>query len=306
MEKAVIWGTIAVYILALVVIGVVSGRKSKSIADFTVGGRNAGAWLSALSYGTAYFSAVMFVGYAGKTGLGFGLWGVLAGIGNAVFGSLLAWAVLARKTRDVSDRLKLKTMPEFFEKRYNSTTMRVFSAAVIFLFLVPYSASVYSGLASVADVLLGINDTVFLIIIALLAILLVTFGGYLVQARADFVQGIVMMVGVVLLLVFVVRCDKVGGLAGLAEYAQTETGLPTLNGPQWVSLMATVLMTSFGTWGLPQMVQKYFGIKDDKQAKRGIVISTVFAFLIAGGGYFIGSLCHKYYTVGVDMPSADY
>lgn len=306
MEKAVIWGTIAVYILALVVIGVVSGRKSKSIADFTVGGRNAGAWLSALSYGTAYFSAVMFVGYAGKTGLGFGLWGVLAGIGNAVFGSLLAWAVLARKTRDVSDRLKLKTMPEFFEKRYNSTTMRVFSAAVIFLFLVPYSASVYSGLASVADVLLGINDTVFLIIIALLAILLVTFGGYLVQARADFVQGIVMMVGVVLLLVFVVRCDKVGGLAGLAEYALTETGLPTLNGPQWVSLMATVLMTSFGTWGLPQMVQKYFGIKDDKQAKRGIVISTVFAFLIAGGGYFIGSLCHKYYTVGVDMPSADY
>lgn len=306
MEKAVIWGTIAVYILALVVIGVISGRKSKSIADFTVGGRNAGAWLSALSYGTAYFSAVMFVGYAGKTGLGFGLWGVLAGIGNAVFGSLLAWAVLARKTRDVSDRLKLKTMPEFFEKRYNSTAMRVFSAAVIFLFLVPYSASVYSGLASVADVLLGINDTVFLIIIALLAILLVTFGGYLVQARADFIQGIVMMVGVVLLLVFVVRCDKVGGLAGLVEYAQTETGLPTLNGSQWVSLMATVLMTSFGTWGLPQMVQKYFGIKDDKQAKRGIVISTVFAFLIAGGGYFIGSLCHKYYTVGVDMPSADY
>ncbi len=306
MEKTVIWITIAVYILALVIIGVVTGRKSKSIADFTVGGRNAGAWLSALSYGTAYFSAVMFVGYAGKTGLSFGLWGVLAGIGNAVFGSLLAWALLARRTRDVSSRLKLKTMPEFFEKRYNSTAMRVFSAAVIFLFLVPYSASVYSGLASVADVLLGINDTVFLIIIAVLAILLVTFGGYLVQARADFVQGIVMMFGVVLLLIFVVRCDKVGGLSGLAEYAQTEAGLPTLNASQWVSLMATVLMTSFGTWGLPQMVQKYFGIKDDKQAKRGIVISTVFAFLIAGGGYFIGSLCHAYYTVGVDMPGADY
>lgn len=306
MDKVVIWVTIAVYIVALVIIGIVSGRKSKSIADFTVGGRNAGAWLSALSYGTAYFSAVMFVGYAGKTGLSFGLWGVLAGIGNAVFGSLLAWAVLARRTRDVSARLKLKTMPEFFEKRYNSTAMRVFAAVVIFLFLVPYSASVYSGLASVADVLLGINDTVFLIIIALLAILLVTFGGYLVQARADFVQGIVMMFGVALLLVFIVRCDKIGGMEGLVAYAKTEAGLPTLNASQWISLMATVLMTSFGTWGLPQMVQKYFGIKDDKQAKRGIVISTVFAFLIAGGGYFIGSLCHKYYTVGVDMPAADY
>ena len=78
MEKVMIWTTILVYILVLVVVGLITGRKSKSIADFTVGGRNAGAWLSALSYGTAYFSAVMFVGYAGKTGLSFGLWGVLA------------------------------------------------------------------------------------------------------------------------------------------------------------------------------------------------------------------------------------
>lgn len=306
MDNWILWLTIAVYILGLGIIGIVTGKKSKSIADFTVGGRNAGAWLSALSYGTAYFSAVMFVGYAGKTGLNFGLWGILAGIGNAVFGSLLAWILLARKTRDVSARLKIKTMPDFFEKRYNSSKMKTFSAVVIFIFLIPYSASVYSGLASVADVLLGINDTVFLIIIAILAILLVTLGGYLVQARADFVQGIVMMVGVVLLIFCIVRCDRVGGLSGLYEYANTDAGLPKLNGSQWVSLMATVLMTSFGTWGLPQMIQKYFGIKDDKQAKRGIVISTIFALLIAGGGYFIGSLCHRFFTVGVDMPSADY
>lgn len=306
MSNGVLWITIAVYIAGLAVIGMITGRKSKNLADFTVGGRSAGAWLSALSYGTAYFSAVMFVGYAGKTGLSFGLWGILAGIGNAVFGSLLAWLILARKTRDVSSRLKIKTMPDYFEKRYNSPKMKTFSAVIIFIFLIPYSASVYSGLASVADVLLGIDDTVFLIIIAVLAILLVTLGGYLVQARADFVQGIVMMVGVVLLIVCVIRCDKVGGLAGLAEYANSPQGLPQLSGSQWVSLMATVLMTSFGTWGLPQMIQKYFGIKDDKQAKRGIVISTVFAFLIAGGGYFIGSLCHRFFTVGIDMPAADY
>ena len=302
MNTTIVWVTIAIYVLILVAIGIVAGRKSKSIADFTVGGRNAGAWLSALSYGTAYFSAVMFVGYAGKTGLSFGMWGILAGIGNAVFGSLLAWAVLARRTRDVSARLKIKTMPDYFEKRYNSKGLKTFAAVVIFIFLIPYSASVYSGLASIAQVLLGIDDTVFLIIIAVLAVLLVILGGYLVQARADFVQGIVMMIGGFLLLVFIIRCDRVGGIEGLKQYAQSAEGLPKLNGTQWVSLMATVLMTSFGTWGLPQMIQKYFGIKDDKQAKRGIVISTFFAFLIAGGGYFIGSLCHKYYTVGKDMP----
>ncbi|MBQ4627104.1 MAG: sodium:solute symporter family protein [Clostridia bacterium] len=303
MGNAAVWITIAVYLVAMFAIGITQGKKAKSIADLTVGGRNAGAWLSALSYGTAYFSAVMFVGYAGGTGKAYALWGILAGLGNAVFGSWLAWKVLARRTRDASARLKIKTMPQFLEKRYSSEKMRLFACLVIFIFLIPYSASVYKGLASVADVLLGIDVEICMIIIAVVAAVLLLFGGYLVQARADFMQGIVMMFGVALLIVCVVRCKAVGGFEGLAEYAKNlgsqpgeQNGLPDLNASQWISLWATVLMTSFGTWGLPQMVQKYFGIKDDKQAKKGITISTFFAFLVAGGGYFIGSLCYRYFS----------
>lgn len=296
MERLPIWITIGVYVVVMAVIGITQGKKANNIADLTVGGRNAGAWLSALSYGTAYFSAVMFVGYAGGTGKGFGLWGVLAGIGNAVFGSWLAWKVLARRTRDVSARLKIKTMPQLLEARYSSPSMRLFACIVIFIFLIPYSASVYKGLASIADVLLGIKVEYCMIIIAVVAALMLVFGGYLVQARADFFQGIVMMFGVALLIFCVIRCDAVGGVQGIMEYAKTTEGLPKLNGNQWISLGATVLMTSFGTWGLPQMVTKYFGIKDDKQAKKGITISTFFALLVAGGGYFIGSLCYKFFT----------
>ena len=291
-----IWVTLIVYLVFLIAVGIWTGRKSKSVADFTVGGRRAGAWLSALSYGTAYFSAVMFVGYAGGTGLKYGLWGILAGIGNAVFGSYFAWKVLARRTRDVSSRLKLKTMPQFFELRYGSSAMKIFACIVIFVFMVPYSASVYKGLASVAEVLLGIDYTICMIVIAVLAALLLLFGGYLVQARADFVQGIIMMFGIALLILFVIRSEQVGGLAGVAEYARSEHGFAKMSGSNWVALWATVLMTSFGTWGLPQMIQKYFGIRDDDQAKRGIKISTFFAFLVAGGGYFIGSLCYRYFT----------
>ena len=305
MEKTAIWVTIGVYIALIIVIGVTQGKKVKSIADLTVGGRNAGAWLSALSYGTAYFSAVMFVGYAGGTGKAYGLWGILAGIGNAVFGSWLAWKVLARRTRDVSSRLKIKTMPQYLDKRYSSESMRLFACVIIFIFLIPYSASVYKGLASVADVLLGIDVNICMVLIAVLAAFLLLFGGYLVQARADFLQGIVMMFSIALLIICVVRCDQVGGIQGIAEYAKTDLGLPELNGSQWISLWATVLMTSFGTWGLPQMVQKYFGIKDDKQAKKGVLISTFFAFLVAGGGYFIGSLCYKFFTPET-LPAQDY
>ena len=313
MDKLAIWITIGVYIALMAVIGITQGKKAKSIADLTVGGRNAGAWLSALSYGTAYFSAVMFVGYAGGTGKSYALWGILAGLGNAVFGSWLAWKVLARRTRDASARLKLKTMPQFLDARYTSEKMKLFACLVIFIFLIPYSASVYKGLASVADILLGIDVEICMIIIAVIAALLLVFGGYLVQARADFMQGIVMMFGIVLLIACVVRCDAVGGLSGLAEYAKNigtqpgETnGLPTLNASQWISLWATVLMTSFGTWGLPQMIQKYFGIKDDKQAQKGITISTFFAVLVAGGGYFIGSLCYRYFSYAqINDPNAE-
>lgn len=293
-QKAVIAITVAAYIVLMAVVSAVSAKKVTRASDLTVGGRNAGAWLSALSYGTAYFSAVMFVGYAGATGWNFSLYGVLAGLGNAVFGSYLAWKLLARRTRDVSYRLKIKSMPQFFELRYGSKGLRTFSSVIMFIFLIPYSASVYKGLASVCNVVLDIPEMTCMIIIAAVAALLLVFGGYMAQVRADFVQGIIMMFGVSLMIFFVIRCDAVGGARGIAEFAENG-GLPSLSSSQWVSLMATVLMTSFGTWGLPQMVQKYFGIKNDDQAKKGIIISTFFALLVSGGGYFIGSLGHMFF-----------
>lgn len=293
-QKAVIAITVAAYIVLMAVVSAVSAKKVTRASDLTVGGRNAGAWLSALSYGTAYFSAVMFVGYAGATGWNFSLYGVLAGLGNAVFGSYLAWKLLARRTRDVSYRLKIKSMPQFFELRYGSKGLRTFSSVIMFIFLIPYSASVYKGLASVCNVVLDIPEMTCMIIIAAVAALLLVFGGYMAQVRADFVQGIIMMFGVALMIFFVIRCDAVGGARGIAEFAENG-GLPSLSSSQWVSLMATVLMTSFGTWGLPQMVQKYFGIKNDDQAKKGIIISTFFALLVSGGGYFIGSLGHMFF-----------
>lgn len=293
-QKAVIAITVAAYIVLMAVVSAVSAKKVTRASDLTVGGRNAGAWLSALSYGTAYFSAVMFVGYAGATGWNFSLYGVLAGLGNAVFGSYLAWKLLARRTRDVSYRLKIKSMPQFFELRYGSKGLRTFSSVIMFIFLIPYSASVYKGLASVCNVVLDIPEMTCMIIIAAVAALLLVFGGYMAQVRADFVQGIIMMFGVALMIFFVIRCDAVGGARSIAEFAENG-GLPSLSSSQWVSLMATVLMTSFGTWGLPQMVQKYFGIKNDDQAKKGIIISTFFALLVSGGGYFIGSLGHMFF-----------
>ena len=299
-KETVIWITIGVYVVFMLAVGILSARSSKSITDFTVGGRNAGAWVSALSYGTAYFSAVMFIGYAGTTGWKYGIWGVLPGIGNAVFGSLLAWLVLARRTRETTRRHRIKSMPQFFAVRFHSRAMKRFSVAVIFLFLLPYSASVYKGLTSVCAVLLGIDERVCMVVIAVAAAAVVILGGYVATLKADFVQGIIMLVGVSALIIAVVRCKQVGGLSAGLQAISAETAKLHLGVRDHVALWATVLMTSFGTWGLPQMIHKYYGIRDDHEVRRGTVISTLFALVIAGGGYFIGSLSRLFFT---ELPS---
>ncbi|MDL2287170.1 sodium:solute symporter family protein [Eubacteriales bacterium OttesenSCG-928-G02] len=294
-KQQTIWLTILIYILFIATISIVNHRKSKNMTEFTVGSRNAGGWTSAFSYGTAYFSAVMFIGYAGASGWKYGLWSVLPGICNALFGSLLAWIVLAKRTRAITREHKIKSMPQFFETRFSSVPMRWFSVCVTFIFLLPYSASVYKGLSSVCSVLLDVDELVCMIIIAVAAAMLVVIGGYAAAVKADFFQGIIMLVGVVALIIAVVRCEQVGGLEkGLVAITQKTKEL-NLNGYHFTGLAATVLMTSFGTWGLPQMIHKYYGIKDNKEVKRGTIASTFFALIVAGGGYFIGSLSHLFF-----------
>ena len=303
-NQAVIWITIAVYVIFILAVGILNSRKSKSITEFTVGGRNAGAWLSAFSYGTAYFSAVMFIGYAGGTGWKYGIWGILPGIGNAVFGALLAWLVLANRTREVTRRLEIKSMPQLFEKRFGSQAMKTFCTAVIFIFLVPYSASVYKGLTSVCSVLLGVNENICMIIIAVAAILIVILGGYGATLKADVVQGAVMLIGVILLIIAVMRSEIVGGFSDGIKAITQKTEELGLTASSHIGLWATVLMTSFGTWGLPQMVHKYYGIKDEREVMRGTVISTLFCLVVAGGGYFIGSLARLFFDSLDEIPGA--
>ena len=308
-KQLAIWIVIGIYGVFMLAVGLLNSNKGSGMASFTVGGRNAGAWISALSYGTAYFSAVMFIGYSGGSGWSYGLWSVLVGIGNAVFGSLLAWLVLANRTRDLTRKWHIKSMPQLFEKRFKSPYMRLFSCIVIFVFLLPYSASVYKGLTSVCSVILGIEENVCMIIIAAASAAVVVLGGYMATLKADFVQGFIMMIGVAALIVLIVLSPQVGGLSGgiarMTEYMSGNNMLP-LTGKDTLSLVAMILMTSFGTWGLPQMVHKYYGIRDKREVKRGTVISTLFALLVAGGGYFIGSFSHLFFGGTMPQGGKDY
>lgn len=283
---------LCLFVIMMITIGIISKRKVNNVQDFFLGGRKMGPWLTAFAYGTTYFSAVIFIGYAGKIGWNFGLSSTFIGIGNAILGSLIAWLVLAKRTRRMTHDLNASTMPEFFEKRYDSKAMKVVTALIIFIFLVPYSASVYQGLGYLFERTFNIPFIYCMAVMALLTGIYLLLGGYVATAVNDFVQGIIMLVGVALMIYFILSNPAVGGLSNgirkLSEIPDAGPGLVSLFSSSPINLFGLIILTSLGSWGLPQMVHKFYAIKDDDAIKKGTIISTLFALIIAGGAYFVG------------------
>ena len=289
---------LAVYAIVLAVMGYISRRRSRTLEDFFLGNRGIGPWMSAFAYGTTYFSAVIFIGYAGRIGWGFGVSGLWIALGNALIGSYLAWRVLARRTREMTSRLGTRTMPEFLEARYDSRVLKLFSALAIFIFLVPYSASVYMGLSYLFEGVFGIPYVYAVTLMTVLTAGYLVIGGYFAVNLTDAFQGSIMLLGVVMMIWKILAQPQVGGLiAGLSRLASINPKLAGPVGPPgFFPLLFLVLLTSLGPWGLPQMVQKFYAIRDEKSISRAMVVSTIFALWVAGAAYFVGSLSHLFFT----------
>ncbi len=298
--------TQTIAIIALVIfaalmawVGITSFKKTQTMQGFLLGGRNIGAWMSAFAYGTSYFSAVIFIGYAGKTGWTIGVGGIWIGICNALLGSALAWKLLARRTHVMTETLSARTMPEFFAARYDAPKMKIFSALVIFVFLLPYAASVYMGLGYLFNAVFpGVPVEYCMLIIAALSAFYLVLGGYVATSITDFIQGIIMIIGVIVMVCCIVMNPAVGGVSeGLSRLSQiTENGkqigadlVNLFGGSNWLNLLGLVLLTSFGTWGLPQMIHKFYAVRDEDAIRKATVISTLFAAIIGVGAYFSGA-----------------
>ena len=283
------------YFAVMIGIGLYCRKNATDVNGFVLGGRSVGPWLTAFAYGTSYFSAVVFVGYAGQFGWKYGIAATWAGIGNAVIGSLLAWVILGRRTRIMTQHLDSATMPQFFGERYSSKALKIAASVIIFVFLIPYTASLYNGLSRLFGMAFDIDYSVCIILMAVLTAIYVIAGGYMTTAINDFIQGIIMLFGISTIILAVLKSKGgfMAALDGLArvtdETVSTTPGVfASFFGPDPLNLMFVVILTSLGTWGLPQMVQKFYAIKDEESIKKGTIISTIFALVVAGGCYFLG------------------
>ena len=286
---------LVLYFAVLIGIGLYCRKHATDVDGFVLGGRSVGPWLTAFAYGTSYFSAVVFVGYAGQFGWKYGIAATWAGIGNALIGSLMAWFILGRRTRIMSQHLDSATMPQFFGKRFGSNALKIGASIIIFIFMIPYTASLYNGLSRLFGMAFGINYSICILAMAILTAIYVVAGGYMATAINDFIQGMVMLVGICAV-IYAVLESKGGFMAaldGLARISdETVTTTPgifaSFFGPDPLNLLFVVILTSLGTWGLPQMVQKFYAITNEQAIQKGTIISTLFAFVVAGGCYFLG------------------
>jgi len=294
---------LAIFFIVTVITSILCRKSIKNTNDFVLGGRNVGAWLSAFAYGTSYFSATIFVGYSGQFGYSFGISALWIGLGNAFIGSLLAWVVLGRRTRIMTKQLEAATMPDFFAKRYDSVSLKILSSIIICVFLVPYTASVYKGLAGLFAACFDVSFVYCILGMAILTAIFVVAGGYVGTAVNNFIQGIIMLVGIVLILVSVINgkggfTSAINSLSQISSDQASELNgaFTSLFGPDPLALLSVVLLTSLGTWGLPQMIHKFYAIKNEQTIKKGTIISTIFAIIIAGGSYFMGGFGRLYYS----------
>ena len=294
---------IALFMLSMIGVAVYTRKRAKSVDDFLLAGKKGlNGWMSAFSYGTTYFSAVIFIGYAGKFGWDFGLSSIWIGVGNAILGGLVAWMLLAKRTKNMTVRLCAKTMPDFFEKRYESKTLKILSAIIIFVFLIPYAASVYNGLGNLFERIFHIEGWIVVVVLALITAVYLVFGGYLATSISDFIQGTIMLIGVIVMVILFLTCADVEGIKGLTELSKDGFGLFVgygdngfLNSPL-VMLISLILLTSMGVYGLPQTVHKYYSVRDKKAINQGMIITTIFALIIGVIAYFVGGLSHLFFT----------
>ncbi len=301
-----------VFFAVMVGIGFYCRKHATDVNSFVLGGRSVGPWLTAFAYGTSYFSAVIFVGYAGQFGWKYGVASTWIGIGNALLGSMLAWVILGRRTRIMTQHLNSATMPEFFGRRFHNDGLKIGASVIVFVFLIPYTASLYNGLSRLFGMAFNIDYTVCIIIMAVLTGVYVIAGGYMATAINDFIQGIIMLFGIVAVIAAVLNShggflESLNQLAMVSdETVSTQPGVfASFFGPDPANLLGVVILTSLGTWGLPQMVQKFYAIKSEKAIKKGTIISTMFAIIVSGGCYFLGGF-GRLYSDSVDVATEGY
>ena len=280
---------IGLYALMIIAVGIISLRKTRTFKDFALGGGNVGPWMTAFSYGTAYFSAVLFIGYAGQLGWSFGMSAIWVAGANSAVGVFCVWFLLGRRIKSASVKYGVSTLSEYLEKRYGSSFLKLAASIVIFIFMIPYTAAVFMGLSYLFTSSFGINYNYVLLFMGLFTAIYMVLGGYKSMALIDVIFGIIMVASVCILYAGTLRAGN-GMQNIISSLNAINPRLTAAAGPPGVwPLFSLVFLTSVAPFAMPHLMQKFIAIKDDRSIRIGMGVSTGFAAIIGFVAYFVGS-----------------
>ncbi|WP_106495176.1 sodium/pantothenate symporter [Lentibacillus sp. Marseille-P4043] len=280
-------------LVIIFVVGVWAGRSLKTsntfLQEYFLGNRNLGGFVLAMTMTATYGSASSFIGGPG-TAYTEGLGWVLLAMSQVVTGYFVLM-VLGKKFAIMTRKYRAVTMVDFLKERYQSKWVVLLSAISIIIFLFSAMAAQWIGGARLIESLLGIPYTSALFIFALSVLIYVTIGGFKAVALTDAIQGVIMLVGTLILLIATVIAG--GGVSSIITDLSTENpNLITPFGadgsltPAYVS--SFWILVGVGVVALPQIAVRAMSYKNARSMHRAIIIGTVVVGFIMLNMHLIG------------------
>lgn len=300
---------VGAYALAIGYLGWLGYRRTKSAADYLVGGRDIHPVLMALAYGSTFISTSAIVGFGGAAGM-FGMGLLWLTFLNILFGIFVAFVIFGKRTRAIGARLDAHTFPELLGRRFDSLFIQGFCGAVIALLMPLYAAAVMIGGARFLEVQLQLPYEAALFIFALFVVGYVFYGGLKGVVYTDALQGALMVVGMSILLV--ATYAHVGGLAGhraltelatkvppplVAQGHRGWTSMPAFSSPMWWTLVSTIVLgVGVGVLAQPQLAVRFMTVKSGRELNRALLPGGVFILLMTGVAFVVGALTNVYFA----------
>jgi SSS family solute:Na+ symporter len=286
---------VIIYLGVIIGIGVYLSRFVKAEDDFWLAGRTLGPWVTAFSYTATWYSAVALVGspaFIYGKGLAMGVWTAFGATWLFVIGPTMALGVPLRR---MSERLNAVTIPEWIGARFDSRLLTGLAALCIAVFFIPYITAITKGAATVFQVFVNIPYIWGVIVTGIVVAIYMTLSGYYGACWTDFIQGWIMIVALTVTLI--TALVKVGGIGGAVSALQSID--PKLVAPSgglpWPMFISMAFVWGFVTWGQPQMLVRFLGLKSPRQMKTLFVVAAFASLFIIFPCYMLGVLGKVFY-----------
>ena len=297
-----------IYMAVMIVIGIIYSKKNTSVGDFYLGGRKLGPIVTAMSAEASDMSSWLLMGLPGVaylSGIADAGW---TAIGLAI-GTYLNWLIVAKRLRRYTVKANNSiTLPEFFSNRYRdkSKAILAISAIIIVIFFVPYTASGFAACGKLFSTLFNIPYLPAMLVSAIIIVAYTSLGGFLAASTTDLIQSIVMTLALIFVVIFGI--NVAGGMGAVIENASSLSGYLTMfathdrvtgnANPYGALTIASTLAWGLGYFGMPHILLRFMGIKDENKLKISRRIASVWVVISMTVAIFIGIMGYSMTKAG--------